>query len=110
MTLEERVAGLEEKFDKLLAWTRSELSRLEQDSDESFIAVSEEFEKLTKPKKNNIPANLWSDEEKSYLSERLTGVETPRPVLLSLVEKWEEKFNKARSYDSLRKMWSRMKA
>jgi len=116
--VEDRITELEDKFEKLLSWTKNEFDKMEAYVDELDTAVqtdlrtiAEAFEELEKPKKNtnNKPSNLWSDEETDYLIQRLTGCKTPRPVLISLAEKWEEKFSKARSYDSLRKKWARLK-
>ena len=101
--LDQRTTELEEKVTKLLAWAKK--------TERLVFDLEKEVEELQIPKKkNNSVANLWSDEEKSFLVSKLTGVKTPRPVLISLVEKWEDKFNRQRSYDSLRKMWARLKA
>jgi len=108
--VEDRITELEAKVDKLLSWGKKEEKYTKE-----ILEYSEELEvRITqlesKPKlKNNRPQNTWSDEEKNYLASRLTGLKTPRPILISLSEKWEEKFGKPRSYDSLRKMWSRIK-
>jgi len=105
--VEDKVKELEEKLEKLHLWANKKINDLEDRIDGDLRTLAEA---ITKPKpKNNRPSNLWSDEEKQYLSERLTGLKTPRPILISLSENWEEKFGKPRSYDSLRKMWSRLK-
>ena len=105
--LEKRIEELEAKLEGLHRWADNKIDELEYriDSDLRTLANA-----ITAPKpKNNKPSNLWSDEEKNYLASRLTGLKTPRPILISLAENWEEKFGKPRSYDSLRKMWSRIK-
>jgi len=105
--LEERIEELESKLDSLHKWADNKIDDLEERMAENLVALAEA---INKPKpKNNRPANTWSDEEKNYLSSRLTGLKTPRPILIKLAENWEEKFGKPRSYDSLRKMWSRIK-
>ena len=106
--VDDRIAELEAKVDKLISWAKKEEKYTKE-----ILEYSEELEvriiQLESKPKNNSKANLWSDEEKNYLASRLTGLKTPRPILISLAEKWEEKFGKPRSYDSLRKMWSRIK-
>ena len=105
--LEARIEELESKLDSLHRWADNKIDDLEERMAENLVALAEA---INKPKpKNNRPANTWRDEEKNYLSSRLTGLETPRPILIKLAENWEEKFGKPRSYDSLRKMWSRIK-
>jgi uncharacterized coiled-coil protein SlyX len=105
--LENRIAELEAKLESLHKWTSKKMDELEDRVNADLRVL---VRKIEQPKpKNNSKANLWSDEEKNYLASRLTGLESPRPILISLSEKWEEKFGKSRSYDSLRKMWSRLK-
>jgi len=105
--VDDKIAELEAKLESLHKWTTKKIDELEDRIDGDLRALVKRIEQ-PKPK-NNSKANLWSDEEKNYLASRLTGLETPRPILISLAEKWEEKFGKPRSYDSLRKMWSRIK-
>ena len=105
--VDDRIAELEAKLESLHKWTDTKINELEDRIDADLRSL---VEAISTPKpKNNSKANLWSDEEKNYLASRLTGLKTPRPILISLAEKWEEKFGKPRSYDSLRKMWSRIK-
>jgi len=105
--VEDRIAELEAKLLSLHRWTAKKIDELEARIDGDLKNLEQQIQK-PKPK-NNSKQNLWSDEEKNYLASRLTGLETPRPILISLSEKWSEKFGKERSYDSLRKMWSRIK-
>jgi len=98
--VEERVQELEDKVEKLLAWAKAKATKIDE--------LEEEILTLKAPKHNLTKSNLWSKEETDYLLQRLTGCEVPRPVLVSLAEKWEEKFSKPRSYDSLRKKWARL--
>ena len=105
--VDDKIAELEAKLESLHKWTAKKIDELEDRIDGDLRALVKRIEQ-PKPK-NNSKANLWSDEEKNYLASRLTGLKTPRPILISLAEKWEEKFGKPRSYDSLRKMWSRIK-
>ena len=112
--VEQKITELEDKLEKMYTWAKSEFERLNDTITELENSIDEDLQTLAtaidKPKpKNNKPSNLWSDEEKSFLTQKLTGCKTPRPVLISLVEKWEDKFGRARSYDSLRKMWARLK-
>jgi len=105
--VDDRIAELEAKLESLHKWTDTKINELEDRIDADLRSL---VEAISTPKlKNNRPSNTWSDEEKNYLASRLTGLKTPRPILISLSEKWEEKFGKPRSYDSLRKMWSRIK-
>ena len=105
--VDERIKELEAKLESLHKWTDTKIDELEDRIDADLRALAAA---ISNPKpKNNTKANLWSDEEKNYLSSRLTGLKTPRPILIKLAENWEEKFGKPRSYDSLRKMWSRIK-
>jgi hypothetical protein len=105
--VDDRIAELEAKLESLHKWTDTKINELEDRIDADLRSL---VEAISTPKlNNNRPSNTWSDEEKNYLASRLTGLKTPRPILISLSEKWEEKFGKPRSYDSLRKMWSRIK-
>jgi hypothetical protein len=89
----QRIEELEEKNEKLYNWAKKVAARLTA---------------LENPTGPNLRADAWSKEEVAYLTERLTRVPKLRPLILLMVEEWEEKFNVTRSYDSMRKKWARL--
>ena len=86
--LEERIEQLEEKNEILKEWTKTVTARLRL---------------LENPASENLRQDAWSKEEVAYAREKLTRVAKPRPVILTMVDEWEEKFDTTRTYDSIRK-------
>ena len=79
--VDDRIAELEAKLESLHKWTDTKINELEDRIDADLRSL---VEAISAPKpKNNSKANLWSDEETNYLASRLTGIETPRPILIS---------------------------
>lgn len=71
--------------------------------------VEERLQALEKPPVKNLQAPGWTIDEMNYLKDNLEGVDKLRPVLLKLTDEWYERFGHQRTYDAMRKKWTRMK-
>ena len=90
---EPKIRELEEKNEGLYEWAKKVNARLAL---------------LENPASQNLRADAWSKEEIAYLKEKLTRVPKLRPVILNMLEDWEDKFDTTRSYDAIRKKWTRL--